>query len=205
MDKFAEKMQVQKEHIADNILREASRLFFTQGYWGTSMREIAKGCGIAVGNIYNYYPNKDELFRMVTMPAISAINKLIKQAYDEPLSEMQSATGKEYIEKLSETLSALLMDNRQTMSMLLLKSNGSSLENFVRDNEDAFLECLHTQLRKYNSIHPDKSLIVSDEKLRLSLVRMFSIFQDILRGIRSKKEAKGIISLSLQFEFHYFA
>lgn len=44
------------------ILRSALRLFVEQGYHGTSMRQIAQKAGISLGNIYNYFPSKDELF-----------------------------------------------------------------------------------------------------------------------------------------------
>ena len=40
----------------------ALRLFTRQGYHGTSVREIAEAAGISIGNLYNYYRNKEELF-----------------------------------------------------------------------------------------------------------------------------------------------
>lgn len=43
----------------------ARRAFIKQGYHGTSIREIAKACGVSVGNIYNYYPTKEKLFSAI--------------------------------------------------------------------------------------------------------------------------------------------
>ena len=40
----------------------ALRLFTRQRYFGTSMRDIATEAGISIGNIYNYYPNKEALY-----------------------------------------------------------------------------------------------------------------------------------------------
>ena len=40
----------------------ALRLFIRQGYFGTSIRDIAREAGISVGNIYNYYPSKEALY-----------------------------------------------------------------------------------------------------------------------------------------------
>ena len=40
----------------------ALRLFIRQGFFGTSIRDIAREAGISVGNIYNYYPNKEMLY-----------------------------------------------------------------------------------------------------------------------------------------------
>ena len=40
----------------------ALRLFIRQGFFGTSIRDIAAEAGISIGNIYNYYPNKEALY-----------------------------------------------------------------------------------------------------------------------------------------------
>ena len=56
-------MQVQKEDIRGRVLTVAKRQFERKGYSKTSMREIAELAGVGVGNIYNYFTNKDELFQ----------------------------------------------------------------------------------------------------------------------------------------------
>ena len=43
----------------------ARQQFERKGYSKTSMRDIAELAGVGVGNIYNYFTNKDELFREV--------------------------------------------------------------------------------------------------------------------------------------------
>lgn len=58
-------MQVLKEDIRSRILTVARQQFERKGYVKTSMREIAGLAGVGVGNIYNYFTNKDELFREV--------------------------------------------------------------------------------------------------------------------------------------------
>ncbi|MGY1741842.1 MULTISPECIES: TetR/AcrR family transcriptional regulator [unclassified Blastococcus] len=44
------------------ILDVAERLFVEQGYEGTSLEQIAAGCGFSVGSIYNFFRNKDALY-----------------------------------------------------------------------------------------------------------------------------------------------
>ena len=60
-------MQVQKEDIRGRILTVARQQFERKGYSKTSMREVAELAGVGVGNIYNYFTNKDELFREVVV------------------------------------------------------------------------------------------------------------------------------------------
>ena len=58
-------MQVLKEDIRSRILTVARQQFERKGYVKTSMREIAELAGVGVGNIYNYFTSKDELFHEV--------------------------------------------------------------------------------------------------------------------------------------------
>jgi AcrR family transcriptional regulator len=56
---------IKGEHTRQEILDSAHQLFLKNGYHGTSMRQIAKGAGIAVGGIYNHFASKDEIFMAV--------------------------------------------------------------------------------------------------------------------------------------------
>jgi AcrR family transcriptional regulator len=49
----------------DKIERVALRLFCGQGFHGTSMREIAEHSNVSLGNIYNYYKTKNDLFTSI--------------------------------------------------------------------------------------------------------------------------------------------
>ena len=44
------------------IEQAALRLFIQRGFYGTSVRDIAKGAGVSLGNLYNYYRTKEQLF-----------------------------------------------------------------------------------------------------------------------------------------------
>jgi len=43
----------------------AISLFLEQGYHATSMRQIAKRAGLALGGIYNHFASKDEIFEAI--------------------------------------------------------------------------------------------------------------------------------------------
>lgn len=52
--------QIEKNQ--EKIERAALRLFIQRGFYGTSVRDIAKGAGVSLGNLYNYYRTKEQLF-----------------------------------------------------------------------------------------------------------------------------------------------
>ncbi len=51
------------EQTRGEIIRAAHKLFVQQGYHGTSMRQIAKQAGIALGGLYNHFDSKQEVFQ----------------------------------------------------------------------------------------------------------------------------------------------
>jgi AcrR family transcriptional regulator len=46
----------------EEILTVAVRLFAHNGYRGTSLREIARECGLSVAGLFHYFGSKEELF-----------------------------------------------------------------------------------------------------------------------------------------------
>lgn len=53
------------ERTREKIIQAAHQLFVQQGYHGTSMRQIANLSGVALGSLYNHFPSKEEVFRVV--------------------------------------------------------------------------------------------------------------------------------------------
>ncbi|WP_431283666.1 TetR/AcrR family transcriptional regulator [Humitalea sp. 24SJ18S-53] len=49
------------------ILSESARLFATDGYNGTSMRDIAEACGISKSLLYHHFTDKDEIFARIAL------------------------------------------------------------------------------------------------------------------------------------------
>jgi AcrR family transcriptional regulator len=50
------------ERTRTEIIHAACRLFLQNGFHGTSMRQIAREAGIAVGGIYNHFAGKEQIF-----------------------------------------------------------------------------------------------------------------------------------------------
>ncbi len=48
-------------NVQNDLLEEAKRQISENGYCATTIRSVAKACGLAVGTVYNYFPSKDML------------------------------------------------------------------------------------------------------------------------------------------------
>jgi len=52
-------------HARQDLIGAAHRLFLEQGFHGTTMRQLAKESGMALGSLYTHFPSKDDLFSAV--------------------------------------------------------------------------------------------------------------------------------------------
>lgn len=65
---WGEKMQIKKEDLKNDIIEAAKVEFLHHGYEGASMRIIASKSHTTLGNLYNYFTNKEELLGAVLEP-----------------------------------------------------------------------------------------------------------------------------------------
>ena len=69
--------QIQKEETRSIILKSAYKLFADHGYEKTTMRELAKDSGIALGTAFKHFPDKSSL---LTAAFEEDIQKVLEQA-----------------------------------------------------------------------------------------------------------------------------
>ena len=49
------------ENLESKLIEEAQKQIRQSGYGALTIRSVAKGCGVGVGTVYNYYPSKEAL------------------------------------------------------------------------------------------------------------------------------------------------
>jgi AcrR family transcriptional regulator len=84
------------------ILETAYALFIEQGFHGTSMRQIARRAGIALGGIYNHFSSKEQIFDAVLLE---------NHPYRQVLQILQAAPGnsaEEFAHNAAKTIVAEL-------------------------------------------------------------------------------------------------
>jgi TetR/AcrR family transcriptional regulator len=66
------------------ILSAALILFSEKGYHNVSMQEIAEAAEFAVGTLYNFFQNKEELYKALVLEQCEAFEDAIIQAMEKP-------------------------------------------------------------------------------------------------------------------------
>lgn len=70
-------MQVLKDEVRNSIVEAAKDEFYEKGFEKAAIRTIAKKAGTTIGNFYNYFESKNEVFSIVVKPIIEKVNYLI--------------------------------------------------------------------------------------------------------------------------------
>lgn len=65
----------------EKIEEAARELFIRQGFHATSMRDIAKGAGVSLGNLYNYYETKEAIFESIVAKYMEVIDERLREMF----------------------------------------------------------------------------------------------------------------------------
>lgn len=71
------------EEQKDAILSGAAELFARRGYLGTSMNDVADGCGLSKASLYHYYRDKDELLASIAERHVTRLVALIRSVEED--------------------------------------------------------------------------------------------------------------------------
>lgn len=65
------------------ILQVAAELFARRGYLGTSMNDVAEGCGLSKPSLYHYFRDKESLLVSIAQEHVAALAELVKSVEDD--------------------------------------------------------------------------------------------------------------------------
>jgi AcrR family transcriptional regulator len=82
------------ERTRQAVMQAAYELFLERGFAATSMRQIAERAGLALGGIYNHFPNKEAIFSELILdrhPYRQVLPIMLNTPADDPESFVRSA------------------------------------------------------------------------------------------------------------------
>jgi AcrR family transcriptional regulator len=116
------------EQTRQAILEAAEKLFLSQGYNGTSMRQIARRAGIALGGIYNHFEGKEGLFQAL-LKERSPYDEVI-----EAMDDLEKGDGEHLVVEAFNRLQAIMQRNLDFVNLVLIdfqESDGSTLREVL--------------------------------------------------------------------------
>jgi AcrR family transcriptional regulator len=105
----------EKPSTRELIVDCAYHLFISNGYHGTSMRQIAQEAGIAVSGIYNHFPSKEDIF-VAVLEAYHPFRKIL------PVVEsIKSSNLDTYFHALGDQSISVLKARPEFLNLLLIE------------------------------------------------------------------------------------
>ncbi len=154
-------MQIQKEDVKKVILQIARKEFAKKGFKDASMRAIAKKSEVGLSNIYNYFRNKDEIFREVLSGLLSAIDSTMERHNSSDYLSVDIFSSEEYMRTQINIFVELVENHKEDFKLLLFRAAGSSLENFRSEITDKHtqtgIEYIALMKQKYPEINSNIS------------------------------------------------
>jgi AcrR family transcriptional regulator len=129
-------MQRPKEHVRDAIVQAAAELIAEGGYPATSMAAVAARAGTATGNVYRYFPSKEDLFAAVLPSELVARVRELTHARITALrarKDIAAVPPDDRYHALAEELVALCVAHREPIIILLARAEGTPFAGFVDD------------------------------------------------------------------------
>ena len=105
------------ERTSQAILAAAYSLFLEQGFHATSMRQIARRSGLALGGIYNHFESKEQIFEIVLLE---------KHPYHQVLQILRDAPGdslEEFIRNAARTISTEMGRRPDILKLAFIELN----------------------------------------------------------------------------------
>lgn len=122
-------MQYLKEHLREKILEAAEESYYEMGYGMSNLREIAAKCGITVGNLYNYYKNKEALLDAVLKPLIDDIGDIVEELLSTAMLEERKVHQQFHL-MVAMRLSELCQNHSKSTRILISGTAGTKYEDY---------------------------------------------------------------------------
>ncbi len=185
---------IQKRH--QQIVDGACQLFFEKGYHPTTIRDIARACGMSMGQLYHYISSKDDVLFLV--------HKHMQNIWYEYLKNSDYQEAKEPVQKLIRALGQTLKfmsENRKLIQFIYSESkylDRKHLEAVLQMDKKNVIGFWHKMLTEVNQ----KKSIKGDLNFLASLMTYLLVFLSLrgwtLRGMSLKQEEVSIINFILK-------
>lgn len=182
-------MQILKKEKQEIIVLAAKEEFRSKNYKVASMRSIANKCGISVSNLYNYFPNKMELYTFIVNPVKIYFNGIFKQ-----FIEFESKYGfsdAKFIDFVVEKFSLMLTIYGQEFIILMESGQGTQYSDFkevvIDEITEHFVE--HTNDRSYRKL------------MRIIATNFINGIIEVAKLNENRREKSKLLKQFLQYHF----
>ena len=187
-------MQKLKKDIRRQVIIQAKNEFTAKGFKGASMRTIAKNAKVGLSNIYNYFKNKDEIFKEVVSPVLAALEKRMEDHNNKQYITTDVFTSEQYLSEMINYFVDLVKHYKTELKLLLLQSHGSELESFKEEYIDRSTEIGIEYIKRMKEKYPEINGELSKFFIHTMSSWWISIISELVSHDLSDKEMESFVS-----------
>ena len=161
------------------MLTAAIKLFSEKGYHSVSMQEIAKKSEFAIGTLYKFFQNKEDLYKSIIIEQADIFHEALAKALEEKDAEIEKLRN--YV----QVKGTVFMDNVSVVRLYFAETKGASfnikagLDKEIRENYERLLQELTLvfetgiQKKKFQKIAEPYQLAVSLDSLTNAFLHLW--------------------------------
>jgi len=161
------------------MLTAAIKLFSEKGYHSVSMQEIAKKSEFAIGTLYKFFQNKEDLYKSIIIEQADIFHEALTKALEEEDGEIEK------LRKYVQVKGTVFMDNVSVVRLYFAETKGASfnikagLDKEIRENYERLLQELALifetgiQKKKFQKIAEPYQLAVSLDSLTNAFLHLW--------------------------------
>jgi len=148
-------MQKQKPEIEAIILEKAELEFYQFGFEKASLRRIIKAAGVSIGNFYNYFGSKNDLFTQIVRDEYVGFSQFLNnhEKVENPLEIIQSLNSENAKEIIGAVIRRIMPEFNRKFVILAEADKGSGYEHARQQILDSIAEHLNEHYSTVNSEH----------------------------------------------------
>lgn len=193
-------MRTLKDGKYNSILLAAREEFIGNGFKEASMRRIARRAGVGLSNIYNYFRNKDDIYRAIVGPVRDELFAFIARQHTEESVDFNRISPFGHNEEVIDRYIDLICTYKEELRLLLYRSDGSSMEGF-RDAFADYLTRVSSDYMKLEKKHYPHTRDISPFFLHVMCSWMVSVLGEIVTHDLSRRKIRDFFGAYFRFEF----
>lgn len=183
------------------LLDAAYNLFVQKGYYNTNTKEIARYAGISIGNFYNYYQDKGEIYcallERYTADSCNAMQELV----DHLITLESRIDYKDFlVSYLRQLLERAADTNKFFEDSLVIAKENTLVQSIISKAEEIMIDTMETFFKKRYPNRQDNYYI----QARMLYVITDQVSKDILRIVDTAQKDEYIQILAgeiIRFSF----
>jgi Transcriptional regulator len=186
-------LQVLKDEIKNKILQVATQEFLAKGFCSASTREIVKKVHVSKGNLYHYFPSKEDLFNTIVTPFYRELSCFLQQLWAHETGESFTP---EKVEFMTKRIAEFIRDHRNEFILIMDKSEGTQYAGFKKEITAAIQSHFEKNVKPGYKNKPDSRISIMHIIAGNFIETLLAIAKD------SQDDGEAVCILELYLKYH---